>query len=89
MEMRGVYKVVKPPEKLVSTESWGGEWSETLNTLVFTEENGETILTNTALYPSREDRDKALQTGMTKGVTRSYDRLEDPLASKGGLAAEA
>jgi len=89
MEMRGVYKMVKPPEKLVSTESWGGEWPETLNTLEFTEEKGKTTLTHTALYPSREDRDKALQTGMTKGVTRSFDRLEDLLASKGGFAAEA
>jgi uncharacterized protein YndB with AHSA1/START domain len=89
MEMHGVYKVVRPPEKLVSTESWGGEWPETLNTLVFTEENGKTTLTNTALYSSREDRHKALQAGMTKGVTRSFDRLEDLLASKGGLAAEA
>ena len=89
MEMRGVYKVVKPPEKLVSTESWGGEWPETVNTLEFTEEKGKTTLTHTALYPSREDRDKALQTGMTKGVTRSFDRLENLLASKGGFAAEA
>jgi uncharacterized protein YndB with AHSA1/START domain len=88
MGMRGVHKVVKPPEKLVSTESRGGEWPETLNTLVFTEENGKTTLTNTALYHSRENRDKAFQTGMTKGVTRSFDRLEDLLASKGGLAAE-
>ena len=33
MEMRGVYREVVPPERLVSTESWGGDWPETLNTL--------------------------------------------------------
>src|SRR5271166_808543 len=37
MEMRGVYREVKPPERLVSTESWGGDWPETINTLTFTE----------------------------------------------------
>jgi len=33
MEIRGVYKEIKPPEKLVSTENWGDNWRETLNTL--------------------------------------------------------
>ena len=32
MEMSGVYKEITPPERLVSTESWGGNWPETLNT---------------------------------------------------------
>src|ERR1700675_3269893 len=26
MEIRGVYKEIVPPERVVSTESWGGEW---------------------------------------------------------------
>ena len=33
MEMRGDYREVSPPERLVSTESWGGDWPETLNTV--------------------------------------------------------
>ena len=37
MEIRGVHKEVAPPERLVSTELWGGNWPETLNTLTFTE----------------------------------------------------
>src|SRR5262245_17514151 len=75
MGMRGVYKEIKPPERLVSTESWGGDWPETLNTLVLTEKDGRTTLTLTILYPSREARDAALQTGMKDGVAMSYDRL--------------
>src|SRR6266403_1508909 len=67
MEMRGVYREVAPPERVVSTESWGGDWPETLNTLVLSEENGKTTLTNTVLYPSKEARDNALKTGMTEG----------------------
>jgi uncharacterized protein YndB with AHSA1/START domain len=79
MEMRGVYREVAPPERLVSTEAWGGDWPETLNTLVLSEENGKTTMTQTILYPSKEARDAALQTGMKDGVAQSYDRLEEHL----------
>lgn len=61
MEMRGGYREVKPPERLVSTESWGGNWPETLNTLLLSEQNGKTTVTNTVLYPSKQARDAALK----------------------------
>jgi uncharacterized protein YndB with AHSA1/START domain len=79
MEIRGVYKEVVPPERVVSTESWGGDWPETVNTVVFTEKDGRTTLSLTILYPSKEARDAAVQTGMTKGVNMSYDRLASRL----------
>ncbi len=63
MEMRGVYREIMPPERLVSTESWGGNWPETLNTLILAEEDGKTTTTQRVLYPSREARDAALGTG--------------------------
>ncbi|MGH9365416.1 MAG: SRPBCC family protein [Thermoanaerobaculia bacterium] len=75
MGMRGVYREVKPPERLVSTESWGGDWPETLNTLTLSEQNGKTTITNTVLYPSKQARDAALQTGMKEGMSQSFDRL--------------
>ncbi len=81
MAMRGSYKEVVPPEKVVSTESWGGEWPETINTLTLTEENGRTTMTSTVLYPSREARDAALKTGMKDGMTQSFDRLAEYLQS--------
>jgi uncharacterized protein YndB with AHSA1/START domain len=59
-EMDGVYREIVPPERLVNTESWGGDWPETLNTLVLTEEDGTTTLACTVLYPSQEARDAAL-----------------------------
>ena len=46
-------------------------------TAVFTEENGKTRLTMTALYPSLEVRDPVLKTGMERGAAISYDRLEE------------
>ncbi|MGH7518876.1 MAG: SRPBCC family protein [Gemmatimonadales bacterium] len=79
MEMRGVYREIRPPERLVATESWGGDWPETLNTLILTEEDGKTTITQTVLYPSKEARDAALKTGMKDGVSESFDRLAEYL----------
>jgi uncharacterized protein YndB with AHSA1/START domain len=81
MEMRGVYKEIAPPERLVSTESWGGPWPETVNTLMLSEEDGTTTITIRILYPSKEARDAALQTGMKDGMAQSFDRLAEFLAS--------
>jgi uncharacterized protein YndB with AHSA1/START domain len=44
MEMRGEYREIVPPERLVHTESWGGDWPDTLNTLVLTERDGKTTI---------------------------------------------
>ena len=79
MGMRGEYREIAPPERLVSTESWGGDWPETLNTLVLSEKDGQTTLTNTILYPSKEAREAALKTGMKEGVSKSFDRLAEYL----------
>ncbi len=81
MEMRGIYREVVPPERLVNTQSWGAEWSETLNTLVLSEDAGRTTLTSTMLFASKNARDAALATGMKEGTTISYDRLADQLSS--------
>jgi uncharacterized protein YndB with AHSA1/START domain len=81
MEMRGVYREVVPPERLVSTESWGGDWPETLNTLVLSEEDGKTTITQRVLYPSKEARDAALKTGMQEGMTESFNRLDEYIAT--------
>ena len=83
MEMRGTYREVAPPERIVNTESWGGDWPETLNTLTFSEENGRTMITCTVAYPSKEAREAALRTGMQEGVSASYDRLDAYLKTLG------
>lgn len=75
LEMRGSYREISPPERLVSTESWGGDWPETLNTLVLSENDGKTTITHTILYPSKEAREAALETGMKEGASESFDRL--------------
>jgi uncharacterized protein YndB with AHSA1/START domain len=81
MEMRGAYREVQPPERLVSSESWGPGRPETLNTLVLSEHAGVTTATITILYVSKEARDAAIATGMKVGMAMSYDRLESFLLS--------
>ena len=76
MEMRGVYREVAAPERLVHTEAWGDDWAETVNTTVLTEQDGKTVLTCTVVYPSKDARDRALGTGMKDGWSQSYDRLD-------------
>jgi uncharacterized protein YndB with AHSA1/START domain len=75
MGISGRYEEVTPPERLVSTESWDG-WSETLNTLVLTEADGRTLITQSVRYESTEARDAALQTGMKDGMTKTFEQLD-------------
>ncbi len=76
MELRGVYREIVPPERVVQTESWGGDWPDTLNTLILTEENGRTAIAQHILFPSQAARDAALATGMREGMDVSFGRLE-------------
>jgi uncharacterized protein YndB with AHSA1/START domain len=81
LAMGGQYREVVPPERLVSTESWGEGWPETLNTLLLSEEAGKTLITNSLLYPSQEARDAALKTRMAAGMSATFSRLEEYLAT--------
>jgi uncharacterized protein YndB with AHSA1/START domain len=80
MGMNGVYREVAPPERMVFTETWGGDWPPTLNTVVLTDENGGTRLTYTVLYVSTGARDASFSTGMSEGMSQSLDRLAAHLA---------
>ena len=53
MPMSGTYREIAPPDRLVSTESWGPDWPETLNTMVLTEVAGQTTITLTISYPTK------------------------------------
>ena len=83
----GEYREIKAPAKLVCTEAFDDFPGEAVSTLELAEHNGVTTLINTVRSPSREARDGMLQTGMEKGVGRSYDRLDDVLASMASQTA--
>ena len=79
MTLTGSVLEVLPPERLVTTESWGPEWPETVNAVVLTESGGHTTITLTITYVSKEARDAALGTGAMDGMNQSFERLEELL----------
>ena len=85
MVMRGVYREIKRPERLISTESFDDYPGESINTMTFSEENGKTTLTTRVLYGSKEIRDAVIRSGMEQGAAETYDRLESMFDMAGEL----
>jgi uncharacterized protein YndB with AHSA1/START domain len=82
MGMGGVFKEIVPPEKIVSTEKFDKSWypGDALGTVVLTEKDGKTTLTQTVLYQSAEAREAVLKSPMESGVAAGYNRLAEMLA---------
>ena len=82
MGMRGVFREIVPPERIVNTESFDDPWypGEAVGTAVLVEHNGRTTLTTTVIYASREARDGVLKSGMESGIAASYDKVAELLA---------
>lgn len=56
--MRGVYREIVPPERLVHTQSFDvGYPDESLVTTVLVEQGGKTTLTTTVLYPTDQQEE--------------------------------
>jgi uncharacterized protein YndB with AHSA1/START domain len=81
MGMGGVHREIVPPERIVSTQLFDEDWTggEAVGSMVLTERDGKTTITNTILYSSREARDAVLKTPMEQGMAQSYNRLEELL----------
>lgn len=85
MGMGGVYREILAPDRLVCTEHFDDAWypGEGLVTVTFVETAGKTTLTVTMRYESTAARDGVLASPMEKGVSASYDKLEDMLTAGG------
>ena len=83
MGMSATYREIVRPSRIVATELFDQDWTggETLGTVIFSEVNDKTLLTQTILYASQAARDGALGTGMTGGMGESYAKLDAYLAS--------
>jgi uncharacterized protein YndB with AHSA1/START domain len=81
MAMSGTFRKIERPDRLVHTELFDQDWTggETTVTTKFTEQRGKTTVAMTVLYVSREARDAAMKTGMTKGMAQSYEKLDELL----------
>lgn len=77
--MRGVYREIVVPERIVHTESVDGYPGEAVTTTVLTEEAGRTTLNATIRYESPEIRDAVLKSNMERGAAASYDQLAEIL----------
>ena len=77
----GVYHDLQAPERIVYTFEFEGMPGHVLlETLVFEDQGGRTLLTDTSVFQSVADRDGMLQSGMESGAAESLDRLDDYLA---------
>src|SRR4051812_2822106 len=66
----GVYREVVPVERIVNSERFEQPWypGEALNTLLLAERGGKTTVTTRMKFETKEGRDGALKSGMTKGI---------------------
>jgi uncharacterized protein YndB with AHSA1/START domain len=92
--LKGTYREIAPPARLVYTESCddgeGGTLrgrmemftGESVNTLTFVERGGITTVTYHLLYPDRAARDRMIGSGMTHGVAENFDCIEEMLGAR-------
>jgi uncharacterized protein YndB with AHSA1/START domain len=87
--LRGTYREVDPPARLVSTEAFEGfadegwrDEDQTVSTMLLTERDGQTTWTLTTSYPSQAVRDAAYALKQAwEGMRESLDRLDDVLST--------
>ena len=81
MGVSGVFREVDRPGRLVSTEEFDDFPGPSLNTLLLDgRDDGTTEMTLSVRYPDRATRDGWLESGMTRGLSAGYDRLDTVLA---------
>jgi uncharacterized protein YndB with AHSA1/START domain len=84
MGFYGEYRKIEVPTHLANTEIFEEPYFEemgsgTENTLDFIENDGVTTQIGVSVYRTKEQRDRALATGMEEGAGESLDRLEELL----------
>jgi uncharacterized protein YndB with AHSA1/START domain len=84
MGMGGTYIEISKPDRLVHSELFDTCWypGEATISNLFTQTGNKTELVTTARYESREARDTVMNSEMEKGLSASYDRLEELLSAK-------
>lgn len=83
MAVSGVFREVNPPVGFTATERFDEAWypGEAQVSYVLVERDDQTVLTLTIRYETQEGRDRALKTGMEKGVAMGFSRLEELVAT--------
>jgi uncharacterized protein YndB with AHSA1/START domain len=76
----GEYREIAPPQRLVFAIPGPSAGNETVGTLVFHEQRGETMLTMTIACASGADRDALLRARVDAGTVRTLENLAVHLA---------
>ena len=77
---KGEFREIVRPERIVWTFEWEGVPGHvSVQTVEFEEQDGKTVITSTAVFDSKEDRDGMLQSGMEEGAVETYERLDEYL----------
>ena len=82
MGSQGVYTAIVEPERIDQTEYYDDDWTKggSVNSVVFTEQDGQTISTMTVTYSSPEARAAAAASPMAVGMEIGFKRLDAALA---------
>ena len=79
---RGEYLEIVDQEKILYTFEFEGLPGHVcVDTLEFTDADGQTVLTSTTRFDNIEDRDGLVQSGMEAGANQSYEALDRLLAT--------
>lgn len=79
----GVYHAVQAPERLVYTMEFEGMPGHvSLESVELEEMDGKTVVTDTVIFQSVEDRDATLQADMERGARESMERFGDLLSKQ-------
>jgi len=85
---KAIYREIVEPERIVYLDTFADEAGnpiegapEMLITVTFTEQGSRTKLSTHTLFTSAADLESVLAMGMVEGVTQTWDRLEEHLAS--------
>ena len=83
MGMRGTYREVVAPERLVTDEVFDQAWyeGECVGTVTLVEHGGKTTLTMTLRYDSQAVRDAVLAHGALEGMAAGFDTLATVLTT--------
>jgi uncharacterized protein YndB with AHSA1/START domain len=78
MSFYGEFREITPHERIVQTSEFSGAPGHViLETILFDEQDGKTLMTIIEAFDTVEERDAVLQSGMESGLRESHDRLEE------------
>jgi uncharacterized protein YndB with AHSA1/START domain len=80
---RGVYREIVPPSKLVLTFEWEGMPGHiSVQTMVLEAKGDKTLVTATAVFDTKADRDGMWESGAQTGGRETWERLAEVISAQ-------